>query len=914
MPKVTEAIQNFIRARRETHNAPELLDRWTPFMETQVNVAADNGEPIDGKRSTYTDGEFEWFNIRIPKNAATEPEFRDYELRWPLDLHVEGIGWTGWDWSARRSRAMGFDFDAITGHAKGIGVSDEELERIKQAAMSLPYVEVRKSTGGGGIHLYVYFDAAGVPTANHTEHAALARCVLGMMSSETGFDFASQIDACGSNMWFWHRKMTAQNEGLKLLKAAERPLTQADLPSNWRDHIEVVTRRRAKIRVSAELKDENLDPFEALTSARKIVPLDDSHKELLDELAHSGYSTIWVPDHHLCQTHTCALKKVMEDKKLQGIFDTNSNGLHPDTPNCFMFPLDKGGWKVYRFSPGIGEHETWNQDKEGWTTCFFNCRPNLATAAKAMGGQEDPERGGYVFDSLKEAEQAAEILGQKLEFPKTQTGKETHDLLIGRKTRLKSHKDGRLVMEIAKKPGEKDKVLKGWISKKDKFVKMFDVLTENKTDEASHAEYDNLIRQLVSPSNDDAGWYLRGEDESWQRFSTEKVKLRLLALGHEKPTVELILGSTIGKAWRLVNVPFQPEYPGDRQWNIDAAKYAYPAANLEYDQVPCHAHWDKILSHCGQDLDGAVREDAWCKTHNIKSGADYLLYWIAFLLRDPFQPLPYLFLWGNQNSGKSILHQAIRLLITKGVASADRALGSNNDFNGELANCVLAYIEETDLSANGGKGYARIKDWTTNDELWIRRMRTDAYKQRNTLHFIQTGNHLGNIYLEAKDTRIVVLFVPDLEPGEEIPKDALIAKLKEEATHFMRTIMDLTLPSPHSRMGLPPLRNRNKDRAEELNRGSLDSFIAETCFPVIGETVEFGVFYKRFLEWLPEEERSEWRKSLVISGIKQRFPYGSGNMNKRMIGNISFEAKEPDPNAIAWVTKNDRLTREVSKE
>ena len=88
---------------------------------------------------------------------------------------------------------------------------------------------------------------------------------------------------------------------------------------------------------------------------------------------------------------------------------------------------------------------------------------------------------------------------------------------------------------------------------------------------------------------------------------------------------------------------------------------------------------------------------------------------------------------GNQNSGKSILHQAISLLVTRGVASADRALGSNNDFNGELANCVLAYVEETDLSKNDGRAYARIKDWTTNDELWIRRMRMDAYKQRNTV-------------------------------------------------------------------------------------------------------------------------------------------------------------------------------------
>ena len=482
MPKVTEAIQNFIRTRRESHNGPDLLDRWNPFMETQINVAADNGEPVDGKRSTYSDGEYTWFNIRIPKNAAGEPEFRDYDLRWPLELHVEGIGWTGWDWSARRSRAFGFDFDAITGHAKGIGVSNEELERIKQAAMSLPYVEVRRSTGGGGLHPYVYLDEAGVPTANHTEHAALARCILGMMSSETGFDFASQIDACGGNMWIWHRKMTAQNEGLKLIKPAEKVLTLADLPANWRDHIEVVTRRRAKIRVSTELKDENLDPFEALTSARKMVPLDESHKDLMDDLIHSGFSTIWVPDHHLLQTHTCALVKMHGEKKLEGIFKTSSHGNHAQTPNCFMFPLEKGGWKVFRFSPGTSEAETWSQDKEGWTTCFYNCKPNLATAAKAMGGQEDPEKGGFIFNTLAEAKEVAEVLGQHIDMPDTS--------LLERQSHLKSHRDGRLLMSICKNRGEQDKTLHGWISKPDAWVKLFNVFAD---------PHENASKQVRKP-------------------------------------------------------------------------------------------------------------------------------------------------------------------------------------------------------------------------------------------------------------------------------------------------------------------------------------------------------------------------------------------------------------------------------
>ena len=88
-----------------------------------------------------------------------------------------------------------------------------------------PYPTSRSAEvrAGQGIHLYVYFDEAGIPTANHTEHAALARCILGMMSSETGFDFASQIDACGSQyVGLASEDDQVENEGLKLLKPADK--------------------------------------------------------------------------------------------------------------------------------------------------------------------------------------------------------------------------------------------------------------------------------------------------------------------------------------------------------------------------------------------------------------------------------------------------------------------------------------------------------------------------------------------------------------------------------------------------------------------------------------------------------------------------------------------------------------------
>jgi phage/plasmid-associated DNA primase len=180
------------------------------------------------------------------------------------------------------------------------------------------------------------------------------------------------------------------------------------------------------------------------------------------------------------------------------------------------------------------------------------------------------------------------------------------------------------------------------------------------------------------------------------------------------------------------------------------------------DETPHHPHWDKILRHCGQDLDAAIRSSEWATRANIKSGADYLLYWIACMLQDVFEPLPYLFFYGDQNSGKSIFHEAVSLLMTKGVAAADRALTNANDFNGELANAVLCYVEEKDISVAGAAAYNKIKDWVTSKMISIRKMRTDSYSQRNTTHWVQCANNREACPIFPGDTRITMVFVPDL--------------------------------------------------------------------------------------------------------------------------------------------------------
>lgn len=808
--KVSEGLRNFLNAKKTVNNA-DLVDRWSIDMELQLNVAADGGQPVEGKRHTYDDGQFQYFNFRIPKDAAHEPHFRDWTLTWPFDLHAEGIGMTGWNWKLRKSMWVGFDFDAITGHAPGVGVGDDELGRVKQVAMSLPYIEVRKSTGGGGIHLYVYLE--GIPTANHTEHAALARCILGMMSSETGFDFASQIDACGGNMWFWHRKMTVENEGLKILKKAEKTLSIEDLPPNWRDHVEVVTRRRSKIRVMAEMGDTEMDHFEVMASARRIVPLDDKHKEIIEELSHSGFSTVWVPDHHLLQTHTKALEKLCEDGKIKGIFKTLSKGDHPGTPNCFMFPMDKGAWHVYRFSEGVNEAETWRQNGEGWTNCYFNRRPDLLTVARAMGGLED-EKGGFVFTTLKDAKCAAAVLGEHLKID---------DEYDRRKTVLKSHKDGRLVVEIDRL--DDDSPLTGFVSKKGKFVRIYDAMTGGPDDGfLEECEMDSLVRHVETVEGDDAGWMVK-KNGAWGREPCTHAKLALSGAGIPKGQAEQLLGWGVLKSWRLITLPFQPEYPGGRQWNFGAAQFRYQPVELDDGEAPHHPHWDLVFDHFFGSLTPILQTLDWAKKAGIRTGGDYGRRWAACLLRDPFEPLPYIFGYGPENSGKSILHESLSLLVTKGVVGADRALTTKGDFNGELANAILAVIEEKQVSKHPG-AMNRIKEWVTARKLSIRRMRTDTYEQPSTLHFLQLSNFFHACPVFPGDTRITVVEVPDL--CEKIPKKELLARLAEEAPHFMRTLMDLPLPVLHDRLRLPPIETADKkELAEEMT--PLKRFLDERC-------------------------------------------------------------------------------------
>ena len=129
-----------------------------------------------------------------------------------------------------------------------------------------------------------------------------------MMSSETGFDFASQIDCCGGVMWLWHKKMTAENGGLTLIKDATKEFSVADLPANWPDHIEVVQKKRTKVRVRRRCPND-MDPFEVWRRAARSFPWTPRTRPRSRPSCVRGSPRFGSADHHLLQTHTCTLQE-----------------------------------------------------------------------------------------------------------------------------------------------------------------------------------------------------------------------------------------------------------------------------------------------------------------------------------------------------------------------------------------------------------------------------------------------------------------------------------------------------------------------------------------------------------------------------------------------------------------------------
>jgi phage/plasmid-associated DNA primase len=254
-----------------------------------------------------------------------------------------------------------------------------------------------------------------------------------------------------------------------------------------------------------------------------------------------------------------------------------------------------------------------------------------------------------------------------------------------------------------------------------------------------------------------------------------------------------------------------------------------------------------------------------------------------------------LFLWGVENCGKSILHEALELLLTKGYKRADVALTSQGNFNAELEGQVLCIVEETDLRKNQ-VAYNKIKDWVTSRSLLIHRKGVTPYHSPNTTHWIQCNNDHSACPILTGDTRVVVIHVDPLP--NPIPKRVFIPKLIKEAPDFLAEILKLELPASPDRLNIPVIETDEKEAIQQMNASVLEIFIKECCIYQTGLRVKFSDFYDMFQQWLDPEEIGRWSKIKVGRELPPQYPKGRNHSDAQFyIGNIWLK-KHPLPNKL----------------
>lgn len=906
-PNKTEAIKRFLES--QDPDGLYFSKDYYAGMEVHVNVAQDDGEPIEwehryGTTRGFTDNLGQrWAPIRIPYNVHSAPEYVDSRINFDLAQHAEAIGMTGFDWGLKCSRWFGFDFDAIIGHSDQHKnkLTAEQLKEVEDSAAKIPWITVRKSTSGNGIHLYVYCNHENFPCNNHAEHAAYGRAILGVMTALTGYDFKSTVDAVGGVLWVWARKI--RNNGLEIIKKGsllEKP------PPNWKDHLQVTSGQRHRNLPKIISDNDRVDEFEELTNRNPKIPLDKDHKRVIDYLEERSLLWWWDSDHHMLITHTEHLQKAHEALSLKGYFKTNSPATNVSEQNCFAFPMRRGAWSVRRYSMGVSEDVSWFQDQQGWTRTFLNRPCDLATACRAYGGLEDTKGNEFIFRDAQTAAQAAQLLGVTIDISAR---------IANKKTRLKQHRDGRLIVQIDWDRDDSTNDFNGYVLDKKYWARLFTMSGASKP-ETLATNLDDTVRHLVS-SGIDAGWVIYS-DESWRQEPLSHIRLVLPTFGLATKEVAQTLGTSVIQPWTVICEPFENEYPGNRVWNRFAPQLKYvpsdPETKLNYPT------WQKILNHLGKGLDDAVKLHPWCQLNGIRTGHDYLFNWIASLFNHPSQPLPYLFLHGPENCGKSTLHEALSLLITspqkaQGVMNAASAMTSESAFNGELEYSILCFIEELDFGRNKN-ALNRLKEWVVSPSILIHAKGSQPYMMPNKTHWIHTANKHTSCPVFTGDTRITMFRIDALDPLDLIPKGILYAQLEKEAPDFLAAITSHCVPNSNDRLRIPPVDTLDKKMVQELNQTDLERFIEIHCKNCDGQMIKMGDFRNKFHIWLMDGggEPSDWSAIRVSKDMPPIFLKGLLRDGQHWIGNIWWRDVEPESthNKLKLVERSERAYLEYS--
>lgn len=573
------------------------------------------------------------------------------------------------------------------------------------------------------------------PVSGESEQRAMGAAMVDALSDILQYNLAEVVDVAGGNLWVWCREV--EPGGLEVLKQATEVYTQPLTPLY----------RHPPGKVAAKASD-----------------LEPDHQQLVEWL--TGNAT-----HNFQQcsadplryyVHTSDLLAAFRALTLRGTFTTAATGANGPEHNAWMRPLPCGEWLVGRY----GVEPEWEKCAAGFRYCILNEYPELGEPI--AGADED------------EVKSECDRLGVDFTPPSF----DAYSYSIQQTTEA-------IVITAATR--ERDKVAKPWRRKSPRVAQL---TLPRKAKPKPAPELPEIMGEY---STEGSGARLASKRHGrWVPESQNNLRLMLIDAGMPRGEIDGLLGRKLKEARKLVNRPFEDEFPSDTEWNRYAARLTYEPAK-EPGPTP---GWGSIFAHLGRNLQG---------------GPAYLRNWTALMLRKPFQRLPMLFFWSkDQNCGKSTFANSLRLLFTRGYCQAERAI--TRGFNGELAGAVLCDLDDADLSRR--EAYSRLQTILTSEFLAVEAKGKDTVTLENSTHWVQSANHAEWCPIQPGDTRIVAIEVDELQT--EIEWSKLQLQLVAEAPYLLRSLYDLELPACDGRLWLPIIETDLKRRIMVGNAAPLD--------------------------------------------------------------------------------------------
>ena len=150
------------------------------------------------------------------------------EFQFPTRF-INRIGQSGWNYKTKEVGHVCFDFDLADDHTT-TGVSAADLALIMEALSQISCCEVRLSTSGRGLHVYVKL-ASSVPAETRQEYTQTIDRVLTLLDELHALPFSlrSKVDTTAAGrgvLWLW--TPTPNASSFKLISAATKTLSLGD--------------------------------------------------------------------------------------------------------------------------------------------------------------------------------------------------------------------------------------------------------------------------------------------------------------------------------------------------------------------------------------------------------------------------------------------------------------------------------------------------------------------------------------------------------------------------------------------------------------------------------------------------------------------------------------------------------------